>query len=160
MATSIATERPGLPHPAQMTRSGRARGDTDRVARHGNDEPTGWIAWILFGGLMLVLLGGAHLTIGSLALVRPEALEGSRSDLLLNVNLTTLGWIHIVLGVVVMVVGAGLMLGQVWARAIAIVLACVAFVINFAYVSVYPIWSVVSIGLCAVVLYAPVAHGV
>jgi hypothetical protein len=108
---------------------------------------------------MLVLLGGAHLTIGSLALVRPEALEGSRSDLLLNVNLTTLGWIHIVLGVVLMVVGAGLMLGQVWARAIAIVLACVAFVINFAYVSVYPIWSVVSIGLCAIVLYATVAHG-
>jgi len=142
-----------------MTRSGRARGNTDRVARHGNDEPTGWIAWILFGGLMLVLLGGAHLTIGSLALIRPEALEGSRSDLLLNVNLTTLGWIHLVLGVVLMLVGAGLMLGQVWGRVLAIVLAVVAFVINFAYVSVYPIWSVVSIGLCAIVLYATVAHG-
>src|SRR4051812_15829260 len=142
-----------------MTRSGRARGDTDRVARHGNDEPTGWIAWILFGGLMLVLLGGAHLTVGSLALVRPAALEGSRSDLLLGVGLTTLGWVHIVLGVVLMVAGAGLMLGQVWARVFAIVLAAVAFVVNFAYVSVYPIWSVVSIGLCAIVLYATVAPG-
>ena len=142
-----------------MTRPGRARSHTGRVARHGNDEPTGWIAWILFGGLMLVLLGGAHLTVGSLALIRPEALEGSRSDLLLNVNLTTLGWIHIILGVVLMIVGAGLMLGQVWARMLAIVLAVLALVINFAYVSVYPIWSVVSIGLCAVVLYATVAHG-
>ncbi|WP_444510684.1 DUF7144 family membrane protein [Paractinoplanes globisporus] len=108
---------------------------------------------------MLVLLGGAHLTIGSLALIRPESLEGTRSDLLFNVSLTTLGWIHIVLGAVLMIVGAGLMLGQVWARGIAIVLACVALVINFAYVGVYPIWSVVSIGLCAVVLYATVAHG-
>jgi len=129
------------------------------VARHGNDEPTGWIAWILFGGLMLVLLGGAHLTIGSLALIRPEALEGSRSDLLLDLDLTALGWVHIVLGAVLMLVGAGLMLGQVWARALAIVLATVAFVINFAYASVYPIWSVVAIVLCAIVLYATVAHG-
>jgi len=142
-----------------MTLSGRARGDTDRVARHGNDEPTGWIAWILFGGLMLVLLGGAHLTVGSLALVRPAALEGSRSDLLLGVGLTTLGWVHIVLGVVLMVAGAGLMLGQVWARVLAIVLVTVAFVVNFAYVAVHPVWSVVSIGLCAIVLYATVAHG-
>ena len=142
-----------------MTLSGRARGDTDRVARHGNDEPTGWIAWILFGGLMLVLLGGAHLTVGSLALVRPAALEGSRSDLLLGVGLTTLGWVHIVLGVVLMVAGAGLMLGQVWGRVLAIVLAVVALLINFAYVSVYPIWSVVAIGLCTIVLYATVAHG-
>jgi|SRR4051812_43303660 hypothetical protein len=129
------------------------------VATHRSDEPTGWIAWILFGGLMLLLLGGAHLTIGSLALVRPEVLEGSRSDLLLNISLTTLGWIHLVLGVVLMLVGAGLMLGQVWARMLAIVLAVVAFVINFAYVSVYPIWSVVAICLCAIVLYATVAHG-
>jgi hypothetical protein len=142
-----------------MTLSGRARGDTDRVARHGNDEPTGWIAWILFGGLMLVLLGGAHLTVGSLALARPAAVEGSRSDLLLDVGLTTLGWVHIVLGVVLMLAGAGLMLGQVWARLLAVVLVTVAFVVNFAYVSVYPVWSLVSIGLCTIVLYATVAHG-
>jgi hypothetical protein len=122
-------------------------------------EPTGWIAWILFGGLMLLLLGGAHLTIGSLALARPEALEGSRSDLLLDVGLTTLGWIHIVLGAVLMIVGGGLVLGQVWARGLAIVLACVALVINFAFIDAYPIWSVVSLGLAAVVLYATVAHG-
>src|SRR4051794_4920459 len=159
MGPSIATGPRGVPHPAQMTLLGWARRNTGRVARHGNDEPTGWIAWILFGGLMLVLLGGAHITIGSLALIRPEALEGSRSDLLLDVDLTALGWIHIVLGVVLMVAGAGLMLGQVWARVIAIVLACVAFLITSAYVSVYPIWSVVSIGLCAIVLYATVAHG-
>src|SRR5690349_15597745 len=159
MAPSIATGAAELPHPAQMTRPGRAGSHTGRVARHGNDEPTGWIAWILFGGLMLVLLGGAHLTIGSLALIRPEALEGSRSDLLLGVGLTTLGWVHIVLGVVLMLVGAGLMLGQVWARVLAIGLATAAFIVNFAYVSVYPIWSVVAIGLCAIVLYATVAHG-
>ncbi|WP_425394468.1 DUF7144 family membrane protein [Actinoplanes subtropicus] len=159
MAPSIATEPPGVPHPAQMTRTGGGGGDTGRVAGHRNDEPTGWIAWILFGGLMLVLLGGAHLTVGSLALIRPAALEGSRSDLLLDVDLTTLGWVHIVLGVVLMLAGAGLMLGQVWARAAAIVLSCVAFVINFAYVSVHPLWSVVAIGLCAIVLYATVAHG-
>jgi hypothetical protein len=122
-------------------------------------EATGWIAWILFGGLILLLLGGAHVTIGALALIRPEALQGTRSDLLLHVGLTTLGWIHLVLGVVLMIVGGALMLGRVWARYLAILLACAALLINFAYASVYPIWSVVAIAFASVALYATVAHG-
>lgn len=124
-----------------------------------NEEATGWIAWILFGGLMMVLLGGAHLTIGSLALIRPEALEGSRSDLLLGVGLDALGWIHVALGAALMIVGGGLLLGQVWARVLAIVLACAAIVVNFAYAAAYPVWAVVAIAFSAVVLYATVAHG-
>ncbi|WP_433291764.1 DUF7144 family membrane protein [Actinoplanes sp. CA-030573] len=166
MAPSIGGGRVRAPHPGQMTRPDAPAGDAEptsdgggKVSTHRSDEASGWVAWILFGGLMLVLLGGAHLTIGSLALVRPEALEGSRSDMLLSISLTGLGWVHIGLGIVLMVVGGGLMLGQVWARVLAIVLACVALVINFAYVSVYPIWSVVAIGLSGIVLYATVAHG-
>jgi hypothetical protein len=135
----------------------RVRGGV--VATHRSDEATGWVAWVLFGGLMLLLLGGAHLTIGALALVRPEALEGTRSDLLLDINLTALGWVHIALGAALMIIGGALMLGQVWARFVAIVLACAALVINFAYAGVYPVWSVVAIGLSAVVLYATAAHG-
>ena len=116
-----------------------AAGDAGRVSNTKQaGEATGWVAWILFGGLMLLLLGGAHLTVGSLALVRPEALAGSRSDLLLDV---------------------GLILGRVWARVAAIVLACVAVLVNFAYAELYPVGAVVTIGLNVVVLYATVAHG-
>jgi len=123
------------------------------------NEATAWVAWVLFGGLIVVLLGGAHITVGTLALFRPEALAGTRSDLLLNVGLSSLGWVHLAIGVVLMVVGGGVMLGQVWARYTAIVLAVVALLVNFAYAEVYPVWSVVAIGLSLVSIYALAAHG-
>ena len=122
-------------------------------------EVTGWVAWIMFAGLMLLLLGGAHITVGTLALFRPESLEGTRSDQILSLSLTALGWFHLIFGVLLMVVGAALTLGQVWGRVLAIVLACLSLVVNFAYADVYPIWSVVSIALSVVVLYAVAAHG-
>jgi hypothetical protein len=118
-----------------------------------------WVAWILFGGLVLLLLGGAHITVGTLALFRPEALAGTRSDLLLDVGLSTLGWVHLVLGVALMVAGAALIFGRVWGRAAAIVLAVLALFINFAYAAVYPVWSVVAIGFSLISLYAVAVHG-
>ncbi|WP_438871241.1 DUF7144 family membrane protein [Paractinoplanes tereljensis] len=123
------------------------------------NEASAWVAWILFGGVVLLLLGGAHVTVGTLALWRPEALEGTRSDLLLDVGLSTLGWVHLVLGIVLMVVAGALILGRVWARFAAIALALVALLINFAFASVYPVWSVVAIGFSLVSVYAVAVHG-
>ncbi|WP_438873104.1 DUF7144 family membrane protein [Paractinoplanes toevensis] len=107
----------------------------------------------------MVLLGGAHITVGTLALFRPEALAGTRSDLLLDVGLSALGWVHLLLGIALMVVGGALIFGRVWARFTAIGLALVALLINFAFVAVYPVWSVIAIGFSLVSLYAVAVHG-
>ncbi|WP_438872246.1 DUF7144 family membrane protein [Paractinoplanes rishiriensis] len=108
---------------------------------------------------MLLLLGGAHLVVGSLALIRPEALAGSRADLLLGVGLSALGWLHLVLGAALMVVGGALIMGRVWARGATIGLCGLAVLVNFGYAAAAPVWSVLAIGFTLVVLYATVAHG-
>jgi hypothetical protein len=120
---------------------------------------TGWVAWILFGGLLLVVLGVVHLCVGLVGLLRPEFLGASRAELLLPVGLTALAWVHLLLGIVAEVVGIGLIRGTGWARVSAIVLGCVAAVVNFAFVDVYPVWSVTGIVLAAIVVYAVAAHG-
>jgi len=56
-------------------------------------------------------------------------------------------------------VGVGLVRGSRWARAAAILLACVAAVVNFAFMNVYPVWSITAIAMTAVVIYAVAAHG-
>jgi hypothetical protein len=120
---------------------------------------TGWVAWVLLGGVLLVLLGALHVGVGVVALVRPEVLAGGRADLLLPIGLTALAWIHLLIGGVAGVVGVGLVRGARWARLIAVQLACLIAIVNFASIEVYPVWSVTAIALTAIVIYAVVAHG-
>jgi hypothetical protein len=120
---------------------------------------SGWVAWVLFGGILLVMLGAVQLTVGFVALLRPEMVGGGRLDQLLSVPLTTIGWIHLVLGVAGLVVGVGLIRGLTWARVAAIGLALLAALVDFAFVGVYPIWSVIGIVLATLIAWAVAAHG-
>jgi hypothetical protein len=120
---------------------------------------SGWAAWVLFGGILLFLLGVLHLTVGVLALVRPEILAGTRADLAFEIPLTAVAWIHLAAGAAAIAVGAGLVLGRRWARLVVVQLACLAAIVNFAFIAVYPIWSVVSVGLAILVSYAAARHG-
>jgi len=120
---------------------------------------TGWVAWVLFGGVLLVLLGAVHIVAGLSALLRPQILADTRADQLLPVSLTTLAWLHLLLGVAHVVTGVGLIRGLRWARAMAILLACVAAVVNFAFTAVYPMWSAIAMALAGVIVYAVAAHG-
>ncbi|WIM98423.1 hypothetical protein ACTOB_002023 [Actinoplanes oblitus] len=120
---------------------------------------SGWVAWVLFGGILLVLLGAVHLTIGLVALTRPEILADTRSDHLLSVPLTAVAWVHLVLGVAALVTGVGLVRGLTWARVAAIGLAVLAALADFAFVAVYPVWSVTGIVLATLIAWAVAAHG-
>jgi hypothetical protein len=145
---------------------------TDPAARDGYrldaDEPypgvtrsdaTGWVAWILLGGFLLVVVGAVHLAAGLIALFRPEVLAAGRAAVLLPVGLTTLAWIQLSLGVLAIVTGVGLIRGRDWARLITILLGVLATLVDFAFVGVQPVWSITMIVLIAVVIYAVVVHG-
>jgi hypothetical protein len=135
----------------------------------GHDEPyagvehssaTGWVAWVLLGGVLLLLLGAAQCGLGLIGLFRPEVLgEGRAAQLLPILSSTALAWLHLVLGVAAVGTGLGLLRGLRLARAVAIQLACLTIVINFAFVEVYPAWSVISISLACVICYAAAVHG-
>ncbi|MEV6300592.1 hypothetical protein AB0M02_14390 [Actinoplanes sp. NPDC051861] len=120
---------------------------------------TGWTAWVLFGGLLLVLLGTVHLCVGLLALWRPEVLAGTRSDLLLGISMTGLAWVHVVLGAAAVVTGVGLVRGLVWARILAVVLAACAALVNFAFAAAHPAWSIIALPLAGAVIFSVTAHG-
>jgi hypothetical protein len=123
-------------------------------------DATAWVAWVLLGGILLVLVGSVHLGIGLVGLLRPEILgTGRLHQLLPSLGPAALAWIHLILGAVAIVVAAGLMLGRGWARAAGIVLACVSALVNFAFLGVHPVWSAVVLVLDMIVIYAVAAHG-
>jgi hypothetical protein len=120
---------------------------------------SGWAAWIVLGAISLILLGSVHILTGLAALLRPQLLATTRSALLLPINLSVLAWLHLALGAIAVTVGYGLLRGRRWARWTAIVLACLAILVNFAFVAVYPTWAVIAIAFAAIVIYAVAAHG-
>jgi|tagenome__1003787_1003787.scaffolds.fasta_scaffold20821945_3 hypothetical protein len=124
-----------------------------------HSDATGWTAWILLGGFLLVFVGMVHLAAGLLALFRPQVLAGGRADMLLPVGLTGLAWIEIVLGLMALVTGVGLIRALMWARLTAIVLGVVLALVNFAFVGVHPVWSITVVVLIGVVIYSVAAHG-
>ena len=78
---------------------------------------------------------------------------------LLSFDTTSWGWTHILLGIVVFLAGLGVLAGQVWARTVAVVVAAVSAVANFAFIPIYPVWAIVIIALDVLVIWALTAHG-
>jgi hypothetical protein len=71
----------------------------------------------------------------------------------------TSGWIHLLIGLLVAFAGWGLLSGRTWARVVAITLAVLSAIANFAFIPYYPVWSLRIIGLDIAVVWAIAAHG-
>jgi hypothetical protein len=64
------------------------------------------------------------------------------------------GWLHLIIGIVVFLVGAALLTGNVWARMAGVLLASISIVANFVSIPYFTIWSIVVIALDAFVIWA------
>ena len=119
---------------------------------------TGWIGWVYFAAFMLIAVGFFQTILGFTAILNDEWFVKVGGTLLL-LDYTTWGWIHLILGIVSMVVGTGLFNGSTWARVVAVNLVMFNFLAQFAFVSVYPIWSIIIMVVDVLVLYALTVHG-
>jgi hypothetical protein len=119
---------------------------------------TGWVGWVYFAAFMLIAIGFFQTILGFTALLNDQWLVSVGGKLLL-LDYTTWGWIHLILGIVSMVVGTGLFNGSTWARVIAVILVLFNFMAQFAFVSVYPVWSIIIMVVDVLVLYALTVHG-
>lgn len=121
-------------------------------------DATGWVGWIAFAGVMLVLVGTMQAMYGLIALFNDEwAVWGNRAVVYLDI--TAWGWVHLVLGVLVTLVGVGVVTGNLVARVAGVVIAALSMWVNFLALPVYPVWSVVLIAINGLVIYALIAHG-
>ncbi len=68
-------------------------------------------------------------------------------------NATGWGWVHVVIGALVIIAGFTLMTGTTWARVVAVVLATIAIIANFLWLPYYPWWSLILIALYLYVIW-------
>jgi hypothetical protein len=127
-----------------------------------NVTPTGmsgWVGWVAFAGIMMVLLGSFHIIEGLIALFKDEYFLVSRNGLAVSVDYTTWGWVHLVGGVLVVAAGIGVFSGRSWARLVGVLVAMVSAFVNLGFLSAYPIWSSIMILIDILVIWALTVHG-
>jgi hypothetical protein len=122
-------------------------------------EPTAWVSWVVFGGIMLIMVGAFQAIDGLVALFKDEYYVVRPDGLLVNVDFTAWGWTHLLLGILLVAAGAAVFSGRVWGRTIGVIAALLSAIVNFAFIAAYPAWSVLIITLDVLVIYALVAHG-
>ena len=113
---------------------------------------------VVFAAMLMIMAGTFQALQGLVALVN-DNFYVTGEQYILRFNLTTWGWIHLVTGVVVAVTGAAVLRGAGWARSIAVVIAGLGILTNFAWLPHYPVWALTVIGFDLFVIWALVTHG-
>jgi hypothetical protein len=124
----------------------------DVDGRSGQVSPSGATATLAAGALMLT---SAVLTfvIGVFALAAND-LVVSGPGYEYTFQITGWGWANILTGIVLAAAAIALFVGAQWARAVAIVVTCLAIVVTFLWMPYYPTGSIVLIALDVVVIWA------
>ena len=82
----------------------------------GYEQPTGWVGWIMFAALMMVMLGCFHAIQGLVAIFDDQKFAVTDSGLLVSVDYTAWGWTHLIGGIILALAGASMFAGRMWAR--------------------------------------------
>jgi len=122
-------------------------------------DVTGWVGWIVFAGFFMIINGIFGGLQGLSALLRDQTYFVVGENGLLTFNYTAWGWIHLVLGIVLILVGIFLLRGAGWARILAVIIVGIHMIAQFGFISSYPVWGIIMIALDALILYALLVHG-
>lgn len=122
-------------------------------------EVTGWVGWVIFAGIMMIMLGLFEAIAGFVALFRHDYYLVGSNGLLVKVDWTTWGVVHLALAVLVVFAGFAVLQGKVWGRVVGIVLAVLGALVNLAFLAAYPLWNTILIALDVLVIYALAVHG-
>src|SRR4051794_10654312 len=107
----------------EMTDTSRTRSDgtsadytsvdyaTADYASHGPGAVTGWAGWVGFAGIMLIMLGIFQAIEGFVAIFDNGYFLVRPNGLVVNVDYTAWGWLHLIIGLIAVAVGVGLMSG-------------------------------------------------
>ena len=122
-------------------------------------EPSGTaIGFTIFAGSMMILAGSWQAIQGLSAILKDDVFLPVH-DYVFKFDLTAWGWIHLVVGLLVLLAGFGVLSGNIVARLVGIGLAGLSAIANFLAIPYYPFWSLAIIAVDIFVIWALALHG-
>jgi hypothetical protein len=148
-----------------MAETQQNRGRTSAARQHDGlrdyrrRESTGWVGWIFFASIMMIMVGVFQTINGLVAIFKDEVYAVTSDGLIVSADYTAWGWVHLILGLIAAGAGYAILRARLWARIVGIVLAVVSAVINLAFLPAYPLWGAIIITVNVIVIYALAVHG-
>src|SRR5215211_4980769 len=113
-----------------------------------------WAAGLsVFAAVMLMSVGALQFLQGLAAIINDEQFVVARGYAF-KIDTTAWGWIHLLLGIVLAVVGYFVLTAAPWARGVGIAIAALSLLANFLFIPYYPLWSMLLIALDVAVMWA------
>ncbi|WP_055492214.1 hypothetical protein [Streptomyces sp. TP-A0356] len=130
---------------------------TARTTTHS--KQTAWVnGGTVFAGV-LMLVGGVIGVLNGIAGIVTRGIYIPVGNYVYEFNLTTWGWIHLVVGVLVAITGWGVLQGRDWARGVGVGLAALYMILYFMFLPYAPVWSVIAIAIGGFVIWSLVTAG-
>ena len=114
--------------------------------------------WVMFAGIMLIAIGIFQAFAGLVGILEDEILVVT-PDYLVQLDATTWGWIHMIIGLIVLASGFGIFSGNVLARTVGVFVAIGSMISMFFWLPWYPVWAIIVIALDITVIWALTVHG-
>ncbi|MFF3411020.1 hypothetical protein ACFYW8_33390 [Streptomyces sp. NPDC002742] len=108
---------------------------------------------VTFAAVMLFIAGFLAIFRGIMGIADDDVFV-TTPNYVFKFDLTSWGWIHLILGVVAVLVSIGLFSAAVWARVVGVGIAGLLLVASFLSIPYYPVWSITLIALYAFIIWA------
>jgi hypothetical protein len=147
-----------LPHrDVPTTQAVQAR--DDRRAGYSVWAEEGISPWAGFTGGLMVLVGVFQIIAGIVALAGTGYYTVPSRELVVDAGYTTWGWVHLILGIVLIATGAGLAFGNTVARVAGVAVAGLSAIVNLLWIPAAPVAATLVIALDVWLIFAITVHG-
>ena len=124
------------------------------------DEVSGWaVGGTVFAATVLMLVGVFQAIAGLVAIFDDDFYVVTR-NYTFDLDVTAFGWVHLIIGILLVIVAYGLFARSPWAGVTAIMLASLSAVANFFFIPYYPFWAILVIALDIWVIWSLTRPGV
>ncbi|WP_374777722.1 hypothetical protein OG756_37925 [Streptomyces sp. NBC_01310] len=103
---------------------------------------------------VLLLVTGCLAIFQGIAAIANDDVYARIGNYVFEFDLTAWGWIHLVLGAIVVLTGVGLLAGSNAARGAGIALASISVIVNFIWLPYQPWWSIIIIAIDVFIIWA------
>jgi len=124
-----------------------------------SEQRSGGAVALTWFAAIVMMVAGACQALAGLAGILKDGFYAVTANYVFEFNTTGWGWLHLLWGILLILAAFGLFSGAVWARMVGVILASIAVVVNFMFLPLYPIWSLILIALDSAVIWALTAHG-
>ncbi|MFE2554735.1 hypothetical protein ACFXGT_01665 [Streptomyces sp. NPDC059352] len=107
----------------------------------------------VFAAVLLSLSGLLDVFQG-IAAIAEDDVYARVGNYVFEFDLTAWGWIHLILGIIVVLTAVGLFMGANWARAAGICLAGLSMIANFLWLPYQPWWAITILAIDVFIIWA------